>query len=74
MYNIEDIIDQFNVPNFYLWPKSVAKRARHSQVYSIENRDIHVGLACAIPPTNTNFQLSFLLTQLQEALYEDLPV
>ena len=58
-----------------------AKRVTHSQVCSIENRDIkecgstlYVGLARAVPPTNTNFQLTFLLTRLQEALYEDLPV
>ena len=35
---------------------------------------LYVGLARAVPPTNTNFQLTFLLTRLQEALYEDLPV
>ena len=34
---------------------------------------LYVGLARAVPPTNTNFRLTFLLTQLQEALYEDLP-
>ena len=35
---------------------------------------LYVGLARAISPTNTNFRLTFLLTRLQEALYEDLPV
>ena len=35
---------------------------------------LYVGLAHAVPPTNTNFRLTFLLTRLQEALYEDLPV
>ena len=35
---------------------------------------LYVGLARAVPPNNTNFQLTFLLTRLQEALYEDLPV
>ena len=35
---------------------------------------LYVGLACAVPPTNTNFRLTFLLTRLQEALYEDLAV
>ena len=35
---------------------------------------LYVGLACAISPTNTNFRLTFLLTRLQEALYEDLAV
>ena len=34
----------------------------------------YVGLARAVPPTNTNFRLTFLLTQLQEALYEDIAV
>ena len=33
-----------------------------------------VGLARAVPPTNINFWLTFLLTPLQAALYEDLPV
>ena len=31
-------------------------------------------LARAVPPTNTNFRLTFLLTRLEEALYENLPV
>ena len=35
---------------------------------------LYIRLARAVPPTNTNFRLTFLLTQLQEALYEDLPV
>ena len=35
---------------------------------------LYVGLARAVPTTNTNFRLTFLLTRLQEALYEDLPV
>ena len=35
---------------------------------------LYVGLACAVSPTNTNFRLIFLLTRLQEALYEDLAV
>ena len=26
---------------------------------------LYVGLACAVSPTNTNFRLTFLLTQLQ---------
>ena len=34
---------------------------------------LYVGLARAVPPTNTNFRLTYLLTRLQEALYEDLP-
>ena len=35
---------------------------------------LYVGLAHAVPPTKTNFRLTFLITRLQEALYEDLPV
>ena len=35
---------------------------------------LYVGLARAISPTNINFRLTFLLTRLQEALYEDLAV
>ena len=36
---------------------------------------LYVGLAHAVPPTNINFRLTFfLLTRLQGALYEDLPV
>ena len=35
---------------------------------------LYVGLVRAISPTNTNFRLTFLLTRLQEALYEDLAV
>ena len=35
---------------------------------------LYVGLARAVSPTNTNFRLTFLLTRLQEALYEDLVV
>ena len=35
---------------------------------------LYVGLARAVSHTNTNFRLTFLLTRLQEALYEDLAV
>ena len=35
---------------------------------------LYVGLARAASPTNTNFRLTFLLTRLQEALYEDVAV
>ena len=33
---------------------------------------LYVGLARAVSPTNTNFRLTFLLTRLQESLYESL--
>ena len=35
---------------------------------------LYVGLARAVSPTNTSFRLTFLLTRLQEALYEGLAV
>ena len=35
---------------------------------------LHVGLAHAVSPTNTNFRITFLLTRLQEALYENFAV
>ena len=35
---------------------------------------LYVGLARAVSPTNTNFRLTFLLTRLLEARYEDLAV
>ena len=35
---------------------------------------LYVGLARTAPPTNTKFRLTFLLTRLQEVLYEDLAV
>ena len=35
---------------------------------------LYVGLAHAVSPTNTNFRLTFLLTRIQEVLYEDLAV
>ena len=41
---------------------------------SISESALYAGLARTAPPTNTNFRLTFLLTRLQEALYEDLDV
>ena len=35
---------------------------------------LYLGLECAVSSTNTNYRLTFLLTRLQEAPYEDLPV
>ena len=44
-------------------------------IYSSEcSSTLYVGLAHTAPPTNTNFRLTVLLTRLQEALYEGLPV
>ena len=41
---------------------------------TVDGSTLYVGLARAVSPTNTNFRLTFLLTRLQEALYEDLAV
>ena len=38
------------------------------------SKSLYVGLARTVPPTNTNFQLTVLLTRHQEDLYEDLAV
>ena len=43
-------------------------------VIKVYSSTLYVGLAHAVSPTNTNFRLTFLLTRLQEALYEDLAV
>ena len=43
-------------------------------VFLLSESVVDVGLARAVSPTNTNFRLTFLLTRLQEALYEDFAV
>ena len=44
-------------------------------IWEFTRGTLYVGLArIAVSPTNTNFRLTFLLTRLQEALYEDLAV
>ena len=53
--------------NWVLFPGSVTYIREYGST-------LYVGLARAVSPTNTNFRLSFLLTRLQEALYEDLAV
>ena len=45
-----------------------------SSSISSESSTLYVGLACIAPPNNTNFWLTFLLTQIEKALYEDFPV
>ena len=62
-----------------LWQKSVSG-GRYPSFFFCDffirecGSTLYVGLARAIPPTNTNNGLIFLLTRLQEALYEDLHV
>ena len=58
-----------------------AKRAPHwgvqsrfHLIYISESTVVSLGMVRAVSPTNTNFRLTFLLTRLQEALYEDLAV
>ena len=54
--------------NFWLLPKTVVFCDLF--IIIIEwDRTLYVGLAHAVPPTNTNFRLTFLLTRLQETLY-----
>ena len=53
----------------------INKGQTESTVYIREyGSTLYVGLARAVSPTNTIFRLTFLLTRLQEALYEDLAV
>ena len=35
---------------------------------------LYLGLGHTVPPTNTNFRITVLLTRLQEALHGDIPV
>ena len=60
-----------------LWSRSITIQYKVSHLYHHQREcgsTLYVGLARTAPPTNTNFRLTFLLTRLQEALYEDLPV
>ena len=57
--NLKSTITQFNSCDLFI-------RGYGSTLY--------VGLARAVSSTNSNFRLTFLLTRLQEALYEDLAV
>ena len=57
--------------NFWHRPKTVVCCDIFIREYG---STLYLGLARAVSPTNTNFRLTFLLTQLQEALYEDLAV
>ena len=52
----------------------IMTRTPNSKIIREYGSTLYVGLARAISPTNTNFRLTFLLTRLQDALYEDLAV
>ena len=62
----------------YLLPARASEQGNVIGLVSVYIREydstLYVGLARAVSPTNTNFRLTFLLTRLQEALYEDLAV
>ena len=53
---------------FFFWSTNIYTYIREC------GSTLYVWLARTTPPINTNFRLTFLLTRLQEALYEDLPV
>ena len=56
-------------------PQREKKKIKNKYIYIREyGSTLYVGFARAVSPTNTNFRLTFLLTRLQEALYEDLAV
>ena len=57
--------------NFWRPPKTIIFCDKFIREYG---STLYVGLVRAVSPTNTNFRLTFLLTRLQEALYEDLAV
>ena len=54
--------------------KNKTRKISNSYIIREYGSTLYVGLARAVSPTNTNFRLTFLLTRLQEALYEDLAV
>ena len=49
-------------------------KLRYPCMCRYQGSTLYVGLTRAVSPTNSNFRLNYLLTRLQEALYEDLPV
>ena len=62
----------FHSGSLFLVP---AKNRRFLRLFIREyGSTLYVGLARAVSPTHTNFRLTFLLTRLQETLYEDLAV
>ena len=55
-------------------PRAQTSRCLSMHIIREYGSTLYAGLARAVSPTNTNFRLIFLLTRLQEALYEDLAV
>ena len=78
--NCECLGMQLQLSEHFTYPNTLrSQRVRITEVLlyiHIREYDstLYVGLARAVSPTNTNFRLTFLLTRLQEALYEDLAV
>ena len=69
-------LNEFKVtfPNFYkIILIFVHNYIKLIYFYSIREcgSTLYVGLARTAPPNSTNFRLTFLINQLQEALYED---
>ena len=73
-----DNLSRANTFLSYLLPARASEQGNVMGSVSIYIREygttLNVGLARAVSPTNTKFRLTFLLTRLQEALYEDLAV
>ena len=65
-FTILRYFEQYSIINMQILGKNFHIREYGSTLY--------VRLVHAVSPTNTNFRLTFLLTRLQEALYEDLAV
>ena len=65
-----------NLPEFL--PTHASEQGNVIGLVSVYIREygstLYVGLARAVSPTITNFRLTFLLTRLQEALYEEFAV
>ena len=74
------VLNCYDIPSYYvmLLPARASEQGNVIGSVSVYIREygstLYVGLARAVSPTNTNFRLTFLLTRLQEALYEDLAV
>ena len=61
---------------FFVTSKTIASCTNDTNAASIRECGsiLYVRLPRAVPHTNTNFRLSFLLIRLEDTLYEDLPV
>ena len=69
---VEEVVEVVSIGSSLTDPRDVVS-TEYSPIREYGST-LYVGLARALSPTNTNFRLTFLLTRLQEALYEDLAV